>query len=94
VQRCSIKNEQSKLSEAVRDIKSKNRLLITGTPLQVCAPTPLPRLPLVPHAIHALDGSGYMLMVVMPIRRAEQHARAVGAAELPAAGRLQHGGRL
>lgn len=29
-----IKNEKSKLSEVVREIKSKNRLLITGTPLQ------------------------------------------------------------
>ncbi|CAJ0575408.1 unnamed protein product, partial [Mesorhabditis spiculigera] len=29
-----IKNEKSKLSEVVRELKSKNRLLITGTPLQ------------------------------------------------------------
>jgi len=29
-----IKNEKSKLSEIVREFKSKNRLLITGTPLQ------------------------------------------------------------
>eukprot|EP00123_Amoebidium_parasiticum_P017207 comp23754_c0_seq2/m.41063 comp23754_c0_seq2/g.41063 ORF comp23754_c0_seq2/g.41063 comp23754_c0_seq2/m.41063 type:complete len:1012 (-) comp23754_c0_seq2:256-3291(-) len=29
-----IKNEHSKLSETVREFKSKNRLLITGTPLQ------------------------------------------------------------
>ncbi|CAB3403687.1 unnamed protein product [Caenorhabditis bovis] len=29
-----IKNEKSKLSETVRELKSKNRLLITGTPLQ------------------------------------------------------------
>lgn len=29
-----IKNEKSKLSEMVRLLKSKNRLLITGTPLQ------------------------------------------------------------
>uniref|UniRef100_A0A915BRM5 Helicase ATP-binding domain-containing protein n=1 Tax=Parascaris univalens TaxID=6257 RepID=A0A915BRM5_PARUN len=29
-----IKNENSKLSEIVREFKSKNRLLITGTPLQ------------------------------------------------------------
>uniref|UniRef100_A0A0N5AGX8 SWI/SNF related, matrix associated, actin dependent regulator of chromatin, subfamily a, member 5 n=1 Tax=Syphacia muris TaxID=451379 RepID=A0A0N5AGX8_9BILA len=29
-----IKNEHSKLSEIVREFKSKNRLLITGTPLQ------------------------------------------------------------
>ena len=30
-----IKNEKSKLSDIVREFKSKNRLLITGTPLQV-----------------------------------------------------------
>lgn len=29
-----IKNEQSKLSESVRVLKSNNRLLLTGTPLQ------------------------------------------------------------
>eukprot|EP01091_Cochliopodium_minus_P017448 TRINITY_DN683_c0_g3_i1.p1 TRINITY_DN683_c0_g3~~TRINITY_DN683_c0_g3_i1.p1 ORF type:complete len:1046 (-),score=408.02 TRINITY_DN683_c0_g3_i1:2-3139(-) len=29
-----IKNENSKLSEIVRDVKSNNRLLLTGTPLQ------------------------------------------------------------
>ncbi|CAD6185955.1 unnamed protein product [Caenorhabditis auriculariae] len=29
-----IKNEKSKLSEVVRELKSRNRLLITGTPLQ------------------------------------------------------------
>ncbi|EFP09491.1 CRE-ISW-1 protein [Caenorhabditis remanei] len=29
-----IKNEKSKLSETVRELNSKNRLLITGTPLQ------------------------------------------------------------
>ena len=29
-----IKNENSKLSEIVRDLKSNNRLLLTGTPLQ------------------------------------------------------------
>jgi hypothetical protein len=44
---CSIKNEQSKLSEAVRDIKSKNRLLITGTPLQVG-----PGMPHAPCTVH------------------------------------------
>lgn len=30
-----IKNEQSTLSECVRDFSSENRLLLTGTPLQV-----------------------------------------------------------
>ena len=29
-----IKNEKSKLSEIVREFKTSNRLLITGTPLQ------------------------------------------------------------
>lgn len=29
-----IKNEKSKLSEIVRDFKTTNRLLLTGTPLQ------------------------------------------------------------
>uniref|UniRef100_A0A8R1IRD0 Helicase ATP-binding domain-containing protein n=1 Tax=Caenorhabditis japonica TaxID=281687 RepID=A0A8R1IRD0_CAEJA len=29
-----IKNEKSKLSESVRELRSQNRLLITGTPLQ------------------------------------------------------------
>ena len=31
---CRIKNEESKLSQVIREIKTTNRLLITGTPLQ------------------------------------------------------------
>ena len=33
-----IKNENSLLSGVVRELKTHSRLLLTGTPLQVCVP--------------------------------------------------------
>ena len=94
-----IKNEESKLSMVIREIKTQNRLLLTGTPLQVLLQL-LIHLPYAPASYFPPTSYFYPLLptstptfLQLPAPAdsppSEQPPRAVGPAQLPAARSVQ-----